>query len=349
MYHESECVICRKEFGTDADDKPVRVTEGRSKLMECCVKRGDSELGMYLSSDPAVVNIHEDCRREYQYVAAQQLKRCASANDVTDDAGNVKFLRSSIESFEWKQNCVLCGKSAVVDRKHPDRSSVHIVKSDQIMHNMLRICDERCDEWAFEVQGRLLTCGDLHAADARYHKKCHWSFSKLTSHGRTVNSKSVNIGRSADSDMSAVFNVICDTLENADAESVQTVDELVEQMKALSGDDDRAYSSKYMKQKLLERYGDNLFFADVFGRKNVVCLRNMAQRLINDKWYADRETDVAKESRRIVEAVAKLIKASIREAEFDMDVYPLNDAIQNRVVAKGWVPPLLNNFLETRL
>jgi len=52
----------------------------------------------------------------------------------------------------------------------------------------------------------------------------------------------------------------------------------------------------------------------------------MAQRLINDKWYAERETDVANESRRFVEAAAKLIKASIRETEFDMDVYPLNEA-----------------------
>ena len=348
VYGESECVICRKGFGVDANDKPVRVTEGRNRLMECCFKRGDNGLGVYLASNPAVVNVHEDCRREYHYIASQQLKRCASANDVSDDGEKVKFLRSSVESFQWKQNCFLCGKSAPIDRKHPNRSAVHLVQSDHIMQNMMSICDKRCNEWAFEVQGRLLTCGDLHA---RYHQRCHRNFSRLTSHNNTdsVSSKSINTGRSADTDMSAVFDVMCDKLENAEADCVQTVDELVKQMKALTGDDDRAYSGKYMKQKLMERYGDNLFFADVFGRKNVICFRNMAQRLINDKWYAERETDVADESRRIVEAAAKLTKASIRETEFDMDVYPLNGAIEDRVVAKGWVPSLLNTFLESLL
>ena len=44
VYGESECVVCRKEFGVDANDKPVRVTEGRNRLMECCFKRGDNGL-----------------------------------------------------------------------------------------------------------------------------------------------------------------------------------------------------------------------------------------------------------------------------------------------------------------
>jgi len=40
--------------------------------------------------------------------------------------------------------------------------------------------------------------------------------------------------------MSAVFDVMCDKLENAEADCVQTVDELVEQMRALTGDDDKS-------------------------------------------------------------------------------------------------------------
>ena len=51
--------------------------------------------------------------------------------------------------------------------------------------------------------------------------------------------------------------------------------------------------------------------------------------MINDKWYADRQADVTKESQRIVEAAAKLIKASIRECVFSTEEYPLSDTIRD--------------------
>ena len=99
--------------------------------------------------------------------------------------------------------------------------------------------------------------------------------------------------RSVDSDTSAVFDTVCKKVESADSE-VYTVDELMEEMQSLSGNSFDPYSGKYMKKKLQERYGDNIFFADVCGRKNVLCFRNMAQCIINDKWYADREDDAGK-------------------------------------------------------
>ena len=58
----------------------------------------------------------------------------------------------------------------------------------------------------------------------------------------SVSAESINTGRSVDTDMSAVFDAMCDKLENAEADCVQTVDALVQQMTALTGDDDRSYS-----------------------------------------------------------------------------------------------------------
>ena len=55
------CIICRKEFSADSSDKPVRVTEGREKLLECCLQRSDSALCDYLLSNPSVINVHEEC------------------------------------------------------------------------------------------------------------------------------------------------------------------------------------------------------------------------------------------------------------------------------------------------
>ena len=136
-----------------------------------------------------------------------------------------------------------------MDKKHPDRCNVREAKSDKITESMLRLCNERHDDWAFEVKGRLLTCGDLHAVDAVYHSNCHRKFSR-TGFGSGTEA---SVGRSADCDMSSAFNVLCSTLESCDNE-VYTVSELIELMKLLSGDESSLYSSKYMKRKLQSKF-----------------------------------------------------------------------------------------------
>ena len=60
------------------------------------------------------------------------------------------------------------------------------------------------------------------------------------------------------------------------------------------------------------RYGDNLVIATMCGHKNVMCLTNRAQHVLNDKWCANRDTDVTKESRCIVDAAAKLKRAFVK-------------------------------------
>ena len=46
-----------------------------------------------------------------------------------------------------------------------------------------------------------------------------------------------------------------------------------------------AYSTKRLKKKLKDRYSDHLYFAEINGRKNVLCFKNMANYIINEKWY----------------------------------------------------------------
>ena len=55
------------------------------------------------------------------------------------------------------------------------------------------------------------------------------------------------------------------------------------------------------------------FFTELSGQKNVVCLKDMAELIINNKWYPDRKSDQADEARKIIETTTKLIKCSIRE------------------------------------
>ena len=101
-----------------------------------------------------------------------------------------------------------------------------------------------------------------------------------------------------------------------------------------------------MKRKLQEKYGDHLFISEVCGRKNVVCFKDMATRLMNEKWCEDRDGDVSRESERIVVTAAKLIKAGIREMANNTTCYPASLVLRDPEAAKQWVPRLLQTFMK---
>ena len=106
------------------------------------------------------------------------------------------------------------------------------------------------------------------------------------------------------------------------------------------------YYVKRLKQKLQYCYRDHLFFAEVNGRKNVVCFRDMASLIINDKWYEAKRDNIEDKSERIVLAAAKIIKAQVREMSYSMDFYPSNDDIRDVDAARQWLPSMLQMFLQ---
>ena len=109
--------------------------------------------------------------------------------------------------------------------------------------------------------------------------------------------------------MQEAFDEICISLET-DSE-LFTLNELRGTMVKAYGTD--VYMVKQTKQKLQECYKENIFFTELSGQKNVVCLKDMAELIINNKWYPDRKSDQADEARKIIETTTKLIKCSIRE------------------------------------
>ena len=50
------------------------------------------------------------------------------------------------------------------------------VRTVETRNKILGVCQERGDEWANDVQARILHVHDLHAADAVYHKACSVNF-----------------------------------------------------------------------------------------------------------------------------------------------------------------------------
>ena len=65
-------------------------------------------------------------------------------------------------------------------------------------------------------------------------------------------------------------------------------------------------------------------------KTNVVCFRDAAGVLINNKWYESRKNEEAEEeAERIVQQAAKIILGQIRTAKYDTDVYPSYDDVSD--------------------
>ena len=135
------------------------------------------------------------------------------------------------------------------------------------------------------------------------------------------------------------FSNICEWLEEgADAE-LYRLKEVYDQMCELNGGAP-TNSIKSLKQKLKDHYGDNLYFAEIAGRSNVGCFKDMADRILNDLKKKSATT-----TNDIIAAEAKLIKSDIRQMPSNMNEYPSIDSLHCIEYAKFWVPQSLQSCL----
>jgi hypothetical protein len=123
-----------------------------------------------------------------------------------------------------------------------------------------------------------------------------------------------------------------------------TISELHSIIQYFVGKDD-VNSERHMKDLLIARYSDHLVLSQVAGHTDVVCFKDMASTVLNEKWYSDRCSDEYSEQERIVVAAAKLIHSQVRDTDHSTTNYPKTD-FDNIDSAKKWIPSLLNTFME---
>jgi hypothetical protein len=343
-FDTSNCVLCCK----NTDEVLMKVTDkGLGTLIDCSKKRGAVKLSQYLLSSPVCVHVHNSCRKRFT-----DSRTIGKPFMDDDDAPSTKRLRSTGESFQWKEMCCLCCE-LVGD--YSSESGVRRASTLQLHETILKRCTERLaarenDKWAFEVQGRMQSCIDLIAAEAVYHVYC---FMRFTSN-RDLEIGRVAVGRPENAIMSQTFSQLCDWLEGS-AEGLYTVEELQLRMNASILTEEACHSSdegastniisrQHLKRKLIDRYGDHIFFAEVSGRKNVVCFKDICSFIVSEKWYADQKETVADKSERIIRAAAKLLAAQIREMTNNTGCYPTTSDMVNET--SPVVPPLLHTFLS---
>ena len=49
------------------------------------------------------------------------------------------------------------------------------------------------------------------------------------------------------------------------------------------------------EKKLIEKYDDHVFFTEMEGNSDIVCLKKLADLILDSSWYEKRENDLAKE------------------------------------------------------
>ena len=143
-------------------------------------------------------------------------------------------------------------------------------------------------------------------------------------------------GRPTDNLMTENFKKICNWSDC----DLYTLKEMHDKMIEL-GEDTPCYSIKSLKRKLVEHYGDHIFFAELPGRPNLICFKDMAWFIMEN--FKKREDQTPND---IIAAAAKIIKSDIRELPCDKSKYPIIDQMDDINYAKNWVPESLTIFLH---
>ena len=169
----------------------------------------------------------------------------------------------------------------------PAESNVRRVCTFEFGQKIMEKCTERSDDWGLQVKGRMHSCNDLVAEEAIYHKTCHSRFmSNLPcSAGETCR------GRPGVSYAMKAFEDMCYRLETSCEQNMYTLDQLHQLMSDLCTDDSKSelYSVKHVKRLLQDRYGDSIVFAEVNGRRNVVCFKDVCHLILSDKCMVRRK------------------------------------------------------------
>ncbi|CAH1102063.1 unnamed protein product [Psylliodes chrysocephalus] len=303
------CVLCEK---TLIGEQIVKVQKGIKNIKRMSVLRNDNMHILLENKDS--VEVHTKCR--YMYIRRIKEKEQESNEESRRELRRLNF------QFDFKTICLFCAE--VLDNNHPNRNPISLVSTMKIKDNIIKICNERNDEWGNNVLVRVNSVKDLVASEARYHKSCYTLFNR---HGSNPKGKSNLCDNKSALNLTKhnAFYQLCDFLEN-NYECQYDIKELMAIMKEKSLDGEEVYSEKYVKMNLKSHYGDAICMTSKSG-KWTIGFRGTASRILNDRWYKDKLKNNADERMRIVEAAAIIIKEDIYSFTCEYNNYPCVEEI----------------------
>ena len=200
----------------------------------------------------------------------------------------------------------------VMQLKKSDKENISVVKTKVFQETIIKICKERCDEWATEVFANIQGIRDCAAAEQKYHIVCYDNF-RNRKH-KPIRYSSINIekekgikrksvGPPNDDEKLSAFKKTIEYFEESEIE-VFTISELCTKMQSFCGE---PYSAVYLKKKLLEHYGDEIEITERLGEEDLYTFTNILWRIVQRFHSQQSSSDVEQEKIRIIETAAKLI------------------------------------------
>lgn len=288
--------------------------------------------------------VHVKCRLEF-----------CNINCIKRDLGkkqdaqltSCRKLRSSDRKFSFSDNCLFCAHHAKVDGRKRG-SGVFPVKTGDFKNTVLDLCKTRQDSWAYDVKSRIEYAMDLCAAKAIYHHQCSTNFRT----GRNVpaiyrqsgESSQHSSGRPVDVLKREAFMKVVEYLQDNDDMQL-SIPDLVEKMKQYC--DTEAYAAKYMKLKLEEHFGKNIFISSSSKGPSIVTLRDAASNILKKFYKSSKLDNIEEEKLRLVQTAAELIRSEIKSMECIGDTFPSTDDIASQKKNSEFIPDTLHLFLKT--
>ena len=315
--------ICGEVLKEDDGHGIIKISQERAfqNISECSEFRGLEWSCLVNKGD----RFYVDCRKEFtkkdrikpvQVLQNSKPKTCNESNPGTP--------LSTTEKFDYRTCCLFCTKAVYI--KHVDDnghciikpkkhllSNLFFVKSktwfDTSFHRQVKGCS---DDWSGEVRGRIETVSCLQAEEALYHKRClqlrHFMQRDRPTCERESNEvtpakKKRGINLETDRRNVAFFKVI-EFLQESDEEHLtmkQCQDKTKESI-------DETYSTKWLKSRLMQSYGDSVITADRGGCQDVLYFNDDAKHLLYKFYRQGRLKQDHDEKARVIKLAADLIR-----------------------------------------
>lgn len=276
------------------------------------------------------------------------VKRLRPSTD-SDDSGPCAR-RSTSAPFDYKTHCLFCGHGDKYDKKEKSHLLLSVVTTE-FQKTVLQICIERNDAWSTIVKGRIEYVNDLPAEGAVYHHLCSSNFrtgrqlpQQFITKAATA-PKQKKSGRPSQAERDAAFDKVAEWLESNDDEQT-TIHDLTSKMQDFLADTNYdAYGFTYMKQKLVNHFGNRIIMTEINGMRNVVTFRHTAYSILQDFYNQPKNDNLANGKMRIIETAAKLIKSEVKSVVQLNKGYPTSAEMSSTNSALSFVPESLKQLL----
>ena len=179
------------------------------------------------------------------------------------------------------------------------------------------------DDWALAVLCRIESVNELRVEDAVYHKTCNSNFRTRKNRPAkhcdvTYSDGNRKRGRPKNISWEAAYVVICNRLKEKELEDEQvTLPELGSLMNemVLGSGKYIAYTTKYLKKRLLEDFQGEIVITNVNGKPDVVTFISTLSKIFTDFHKFRSSDNLEDEKFRVIQAAATIIRNDIKSLE----------------------------------